>query len=146
MSLYKYTYIRTYLYIILVAFFQWKDKFCCFTIKNCNEINCCFSHSPLPYFYTILLLTSVWCPGDHLKEKDDSQPSEGTKDNRSLIDNNKAQSLSSEDIDAMRRLGHSFFILPSIGCAFQWVTLNSHFALNLHCLLQNKNCLNNLSI
>ncbi|XXG40270.1 hypothetical protein AAC387_Pa01g1032 [Persea americana] len=55
--------------------------------------------------YLLRLSATEAAESDHLKEKDDSQPSEGTKDNRSLIDNNKAQSLSSEDIDAMRREG-----------------------------------------
>jgi Gcd10p family len=35
--------------------------------------------------------------------KDEEQPVDEIRDNRSLIDNNTAQSLSSEDIEAMRR-------------------------------------------
>ncbi|XP_058091435.1 uncharacterized protein LOC131237593 isoform X6 [Magnolia sinica] len=38
---------------------------------------------------------------------DDYQPKDITKDNRQLLDNNTAQSLSGEDIDAMRREGAS---------------------------------------
>lgn len=37
---------------------------------------------------------------------DDSQLKVTNKDNRSLVDNNSAQSLSGEDIESMRRLGH----------------------------------------
>lgn len=40
-----------------------------------------------------------------MQERDDWQSKDETKDNRVLLDNNTAQSLSSEDIDAMRREG-----------------------------------------
>ncbi|XP_062163200.1 uncharacterized protein LOC133870157 isoform X2 [Alnus glutinosa] len=43
--------------------------------------------------------------GNNIQEKGDFQSQEITKDNRALIDNNKAQSLTGEDIDAMRRQG-----------------------------------------
>ncbi|KAG9443002.1 hypothetical protein H6P81_018856 [Aristolochia fimbriata] len=46
-------------------------------------------------------------PEENEKEKDESQPKEETRDNRALIDNNSAQRLSGEDIDAMRREGAS---------------------------------------
>ncbi|XP_058091431.1 uncharacterized protein LOC131237593 isoform X2 [Magnolia sinica] len=45
--------------------------------------------------------------GNHRNEMDDYQPKDITKDNRQLLDNNTAQSLSGEDIDAMRREGAS---------------------------------------
>ncbi|GAV69049.1 Gcd10p domain-containing protein [Cephalotus follicularis] len=42
---------------------------------------------------------------NHVQEKGDCPIKKETKDNRAIIDNNKAQSLSGEDIDAMRRHG-----------------------------------------
>ncbi|XP_068645978.1 uncharacterized protein [Aristolochia californica] len=45
--------------------------------------------------------------GNIPEEKDDSQLKEETRDNRALVDNNSAQRLSGEDIDAMRREGTS---------------------------------------
>lgn len=43
-------------------------------------------------------------PGDNVEEKGCCQIKDESKDNRGLVDNNTAQSLSSEDIDSMRRL------------------------------------------
>lgn len=43
--------------------------------------------------------------GNNIQEKGDFQSQEISKDNRALVDNNKAQSLTGEDIDAMRRQG-----------------------------------------
>lgn len=43
--------------------------------------------------------------GNNGEEKGDFQSQEISKDNRALVDNNKAQSLTGEDIDAMRRQG-----------------------------------------
>ncbi|PIA55511.1 hypothetical protein AQUCO_00700065v1 [Aquilegia coerulea] len=42
---------------------------------------------------------------DDIQEKSDLQLKDETKDNRALVDNNSAQTLSGEDIDAMRRQG-----------------------------------------
>ncbi|KAJ8762192.1 hypothetical protein K2173_007347 [Erythroxylum novogranatense] len=42
---------------------------------------------------------------NNAEEKGDCQLMDESKDNRALVDNNKAQSLSSEDIDEMRRQG-----------------------------------------
>ncbi|XP_041021578.1 tRNA (adenine(58)-N(1))-methyltransferase non-catalytic subunit trm6 isoform X1 [Juglans microcarpa x Juglans regia] len=43
--------------------------------------------------------------GNNAQEKEDFESQEISKDNRALVDNNKAQSLTCEDIDAMRRQG-----------------------------------------
>lgn len=43
-------------------------------------------------------------PGDIVEEKGCCQIKDESKDNRALVDNNTAQSLSGEDIDSMRRL------------------------------------------
>ncbi|KAG2692768.1 hypothetical protein I3760_08G067400 [Carya illinoinensis] len=43
--------------------------------------------------------------GNNAQEKEDFESQEISKDNRALVDNNKAQSLTGEDIDAMRRQG-----------------------------------------
>ncbi|KAG5543027.1 hypothetical protein RHGRI_015946 [Rhododendron griersonianum] len=43
--------------------------------------------------------------GDNVEEKGCCQIKDESKDNRGLVDNNTAQSLSSEDIDSMRRQG-----------------------------------------
>jgi tRNA (adenine-N(1)-)-methyltransferase non-catalytic subunit len=48
-------------------------------------------------------LVEIFLLGNNIQEKGDFQSQEITKDNRALIDNNKAQSLTGEDIDAMRR-------------------------------------------
>lgn len=41
---------------------------------------------------------------DSSQEKGDDPSQDESKDNRSLVDNNMAQSLTGEDIDKMRRL------------------------------------------
>lgn len=41
--------------------------------------------------------------GNNLQETQDCQLKDESKDNRALVDNNKAQSLTGEDIDEMRR-------------------------------------------
>ncbi|XP_077231417.1 eukaryotic initiation factor 3 gamma subunit family protein [Tasmannia lanceolata] len=51
-----------------------------------------------------LLRVSATTQGNHLKEQEDSPPKDN-KDNRALLDNNTAQSLSGEDIDSLRREG-----------------------------------------
>lgn len=43
--------------------------------------------------------------GDNVEEKGDCQIKDECKDNRGLVDNNTAQSLTGEDIDEMRRQG-----------------------------------------
>lgn len=43
--------------------------------------------------------------------KDEAQSVGEIRDNRALVDNNTAQSLSSEDIEALRRLGFLFVAL-----------------------------------
>ncbi|PON70744.1 tRNA (adenine(58)-N(1))-methyltransferase non-catalytic subunit TRM [Parasponia andersonii] len=43
--------------------------------------------------------------GNNIQENNDSQFKDESKDNRALVDDNKAQSLTGEDIDAMRRDG-----------------------------------------
>lgn len=43
--------------------------------------------------------------------KDEPQSVGEIRDNRELVDNNTAQSLSSEDIEALRRLGFLFVAL-----------------------------------
>lgn len=43
--------------------------------------------------------------GENIQEKGDFQSQEICKDNRTLVDNNKAQTLTGEDIDAMRSQG-----------------------------------------
>lgn len=40
---------------------------------------------------------------DDVQEKEDAQISGEFRDNRAIVDDNKAQSLSGEDIDEMRR-------------------------------------------
>ncbi|KAL5727282.1 hypothetical protein ACHQM5_000497 [Ranunculus cassubicifolius] len=55
-----------------------------------------------PYLSRILAASE----GDS-QEKSDTQSKEETKDNRALVDNNSAQSLSGQDIDALRRQGAS---------------------------------------
>ncbi|XP_044474500.1 tRNA (adenine(58)-N(1))-methyltransferase non-catalytic subunit trm6-like [Mangifera indica] len=42
---------------------------------------------------------------DDIQEKETIQMNDGLRDNRAIVDNNKAQSLTGEDIDAMRRQG-----------------------------------------
>lgn len=59
------------------------------------------SGSKGPYLSRI----SAAAEGDDVNEKDAEQPNSENKDNRSLVDNNTAQSLSGEDIDAMQREG-----------------------------------------
>lgn len=41
--------------------------------------------------------------GNNTQENNDCQSKDESKDNRALVDDNKAQSLTGEDIDAMRR-------------------------------------------
>ena len=41
--------------------------------------------------------------GNNIQEKGDFQSQDETKDNRALVDNNNAQSLTGEEIDEMRR-------------------------------------------
>lgn len=55
-----------------------------------------------------LLLTGN---GEEQDSKDEARSVDEIRDNRSLIDNNTAQSLSSEDIEALRRLDFLFIAL-----------------------------------
>jgi len=43
------------------------------------------------------------CPDDSMQDGADGQVRDETRDNRSLVDNNTAQNLSSDDIEAMKR-------------------------------------------
>lgn len=43
--------------------------------------------------------------GNNAEERGDCEIINESRDNRAIIDNNKAQSLTGEDIDAMRRWG-----------------------------------------
>jgi len=45
------------------------------------------------------------CPDDSMQDGADGQVRDETRDNRSLVDNNTAQNLSSDDIEAMKRDG-----------------------------------------
>lgn len=56
--------------------------------------------------YLSYFLVEIFLLGNNIQEKGDEKSQEITKDNRALIDNNKAQSLTGEDIDAMRRWEH----------------------------------------
>lgn len=47
---------------------------------------------------------------DSSQEKGEYQSQDESKDNRSLVDNNMAQSLTGEDIDEMRRLVMLFYL------------------------------------
>lgn len=40
---------------------------------------------------------------DNIRDGADDQPQDETRDNRSLVDNNTAQNLSTDDIEAMKR-------------------------------------------
>lgn len=53
--------------------------------------------------YLSYFLVEIFLLGNNVQEKGDFQSQEISKDNRALVDNNKAQSLTGEDIDAMRR-------------------------------------------
>lgn len=53
--------------------------------------------------YLSYFLVEIFLLGNNIQEKGDFQSQEISKDNRALVDNNKAQSLTGEDIDAMRR-------------------------------------------
>lgn len=48
---------------------------------------------------------SRFIEGNNIQEKGDLQSQDETKDNRALVDNNNAQSLTGEEIDEMRRQG-----------------------------------------
>ncbi|KAF8410460.1 hypothetical protein HHK36_002989 [Tetracentron sinense] len=56
-----------------------------------------------PYLSRVLATTE----GNHVQGKGDCQLKDEFKDNRALVDNNTAQSLTGEDIDSMRRQGAS---------------------------------------
>ena len=43
------------------------------------------------------------CPDYSMQDGADGQVQDETRDNRSLVDNNTAQNLSSDDIEAMKR-------------------------------------------
>lgn len=49
--------------------------------------------------------------GNDLQETQDCQLKDEPKDNRAIVDNNKAQSLTGEDIDEMRRWEHYIYTL-----------------------------------
>nr|GMC54904.1 tRNA (adenine(58)-N(1))-methyltransferase non-catalytic subunit trm6 [Ipomoea batatas] len=55
----------------------------------------------------ILARVSPTIEGNNLEAESDSQTTDVSKDNRALVDNNTAQSLTGEDIDEMRRQGAS---------------------------------------
>lgn len=56
------------------------------------------------YFLSGMFLISVFTFLDNItEEKMDNQLNVESRDNRTLIDNNKAQSLTGEDIQAMKR-------------------------------------------
>ncbi|XP_031118360.1 tRNA (adenine(58)-N(1))-methyltransferase non-catalytic subunit trm6 [Ipomoea triloba] len=55
----------------------------------------------------ILARVSPAIEGNNLEAESDSQTTDVSKDNRALVDNNTAQSLTGEDIDEMRRQGAS---------------------------------------
>ncbi|PSS31260.1 TRNA (adenine(58)-N(1))-methyltransferase non-catalytic subunit like [Actinidia chinensis var. chinensis] len=57
-----------------------------------------------PYL-SLVLPTTTEVSGDNVQEKVYCQIKDESKDNRALVDNNTAQSLTGEDIDSMRRQG-----------------------------------------
>lgn len=52
---------------------------------------------------TIFIMWIFLFLSDDVQEKEDAQISGEFRDNRAIVDDNKAQSLSGEDIDEMRR-------------------------------------------
>lgn len=63
------------------------------TLSNCSR------HFLANYVELIVSCCALSLLGNNLEEKD----VDGSKDNRAIVDNNTAQSLTSEDIDEMRR-------------------------------------------
>lgn len=61
-------------------------------------------------FYCFFVVVEFFLLGNNGEEKGDFQSQEISKDNRALVDNNKAQSLTGEDIDAMRRWVHHVLV------------------------------------
>ena len=57
----------------------------------------------IPHFALANCFCSFIIPGNNAQEEE-NVTSEELKDNRALVDNNTAQSLTGEDIDEMRRL------------------------------------------
>jgi hypothetical protein len=57
------------------------------------------------FFVFIFVTTSLSLihPEDSMQDGADGQVQDETRDNRSLVDNNTAQNLSSDDIEAMKR-------------------------------------------
>lgn len=55
---------------------------------------------------------------DDVQEKEDAQISGEFPDNRAIVDDNKAQSLSGEDIDEMRRWVHDVILILSFKSLF----------------------------
>lgn len=52
---------------------------------------------------TIFIMWIFLFLSDDVQEKEDAQISGEFRDNRAIVDDNKAQSLSGEDVDEMRR-------------------------------------------
>lgn len=61
---------------------------------------------------------------DDVQEKEDAQISGEFRDNRAIVDDNNAQSLSGEDIDEMRRWMHDVILISSFkSLFFFWVMI-----------------------
>lgn len=66
---------------------------------------CLDSAKHMLFFVFIFVTTSLSLihPEDSMQDGADGQVQDETRDNRSLVDNNTAQNLSSDDIEAMKR-------------------------------------------
>lgn len=82
----------------------------------------------LPFFLTLspawyLLICNLGNVNNNPEEIKDGQVNVESRDNRSLIDNNTAQSLTGEDIEAMRRWGYILLVgfwLLMLSLGTQW--------------------------
>ncbi len=68
----------------------------------CLYLICIYLASYLSCFF-FLFFFEFFLFGNNFQEKGDLQSQDKTKDNRALVDNNNAQSLTGEEIDEMRR-------------------------------------------
>jgi hypothetical protein len=68
----------------------------------CLYLICIYLASYLSCFF-FLFVVEFFLLGNNIQEKGDLQSQDETKDNRALVDNNNAQSLTGEEIDEMRR-------------------------------------------